>query len=72
MSLCVGFCHTTMQTSCNYTWMVSLVGCVSPGRHRGPPGSPALNSSSPQLSVIYTIAHTCRCAFLSLSPSLLP
>ena len=74
-----GFCHTTMQISCNYTHIPSLQS-LTPFLPSHPSslsqtarlGSPCHTATSHQLSILHLIVYIHWCYFLHLSHSLPP
>ena len=79
LQCCVGFCHTTMQISHNYTHITSLLSLPPlPSSHTSRSsqsaklGSLCYTTTSHQLSLLYMIVYICQCYFLHLSHSFLP
>ena len=79
LQCCVGFCHTTMQISHNYTHITSLLSLpplssshTSRSSQSARQGSLCYITTSHQLSLLYMIVYKCQWYFLHLSHSFLP
>ena len=73
LQCCVGFCHTAVKISHNYTSITFLLSCVSLSlshlsRSPQSTGWPRVI----QLSILHTVVSICRCYLLHLSHSFLP